>query len=387
MAIASTCGALLVLEILLHALGIGYPQIHRLDPVLGWAPRPFVRASAGLVNQAPVAINSAGFRDHERSVAKPEGVYRIAILGDSFVAGSEVNFADLFWQVVQRALSNCPIDGKQVEILGFGVNGYGTAQQLLVLRHQASKFQPDAVVLAFFTGNDVVNNSAELDRHLERPYFLLHNGTLMLDRKNLASSEFESRRRWSDIGQAIYNRVRIVQVLRQLYLTNKARRKYRHLSLSDQLVADLDSDIYRPPETEKWENAWRVTEALIHRMNFELTDMGAQLWLVLINNPAQIYPNPEIRAELAQENGLTDLSYPDRRLTGFSALLGVPVIGLAAPLRAYAERHNVLLHGSAEFAGGHWNGRGHEIAGREIARRLCAAYGTEKPARRKDGDR
>ena len=95
-----------------------------------------------------------------------------------------------------------------------------------------------------------------------------------------------------------------------------------------------------------------------------------------MTNPAQVYPDPDVRDGLSERNASADLFYPDRRLGGFAALLGFQMISLVAPLRAYAERNNLPLHGPAEFAGGHWNKTGHAVAGHEIAQRLCDAYGT-----------
>ena len=375
--VASVAVVLCIIEIALRLAGIAYPEIHRLDRDLGWSPRPLTRTSAGAGTHAPIEINRAGFRDLERELDKPPGVFRIAVLGDSFVEGREVQFNELFWRVAGDQLSSCQLRQKSVEIIGFGVSGYSTAQELLAYRMQVSKYQPDLVLLAFFTGNDIANNSAALDGHPERPYFELRDGELMLDRSNLDSAAFDREHQWANVGQAIYNRVRIAQLLRQLYLTNKANRKYFDLTLPDQLAADLPSEIYDPPETEAWLDAWRVSEALISRFNREVTAAGAKLWLVLMTNPAQVHPDPDVRGVLADRTVSKDLMYPDRRLGGFTALLGIPAITLAPQLRAYAERHNVTLHGNEIFAGGHWNKLGHAVAGREIARRLCAAYGTD----------
>ena len=98
-----------------------------------------------------------------------------------------------------------------------------------------------------------------MDRHPERPYFQLRNNELVLDDANLTTRAFRSELWWSDLGQSIYNRLRSLQVLRQLYLTDKARRKYLNLSVPEQLAADLDSGIYQPPETEEWISAWQIS--------------------------------------------------------------------------------------------------------------------------------
>ncbi|HVT18767.1 MAG TPA: hypothetical protein VHQ90_21610 [Thermoanaerobaculia bacterium] len=51
--------------------------------------------------------------------------------------------------------------------------GYGTAQELLTLRHEVWRYAPDLVLLAFYTGNDVRNNERRLEQDPSRPYFIL----------------------------------------------------------------------------------------------------------------------------------------------------------------------------------------------------------------------
>lgn len=51
---------------------------------------------------------------------------------------------------MEKRLQSCrtaSID--KFEVLGFAVNGYGTAQQLIVLRNHVWRYQPDAILLAF----------------------------------------------------------------------------------------------------------------------------------------------------------------------------------------------------------------------------------------------
>ena len=52
---------------------------------------------------------------------------------------------------------------KRVEVLNFGCDGYGTAQEFILLRDRVWRYAPDVVVLAVFTGNDIRNNSLVLE--------------------------------------------------------------------------------------------------------------------------------------------------------------------------------------------------------------------------------
>ena len=121
-------------------------------------------------------------RDREHDIAKPPGVLRVAVLGDSYAEAMQLPMAQAFWAVLERELAGCgALDGRPVEVINFGVSGYGTAQELLTLRHDAWRYDPDLVVLAFLTGNDVRNNSRGLDGDPDRPYFVERDGRLVPD--------------------------------------------------------------------------------------------------------------------------------------------------------------------------------------------------------------
>jgi lysophospholipase L1-like esterase len=112
-------------------------------------------------------FNSEGMRDVEHIYDKPPGVYRIAVIGDSFVNAQEVELEDTFFRRLQHNLGG---QGYNVEVLGFGVRGFGTDQEYRLLENFALKYLPDLVVLAFVS-NDVRNNSLALEKNPAKPYF------------------------------------------------------------------------------------------------------------------------------------------------------------------------------------------------------------------------
>ncbi len=107
--------------------------------------------------------------------AKPSrpGVVRIAVLGDSYVEAIQVaGGQQTFTAVAGRELADCPrLKGRHVEALNFGVDGYGTAQELVTLQRKVWAYSPDIVVLAIFLGNDVRNNSVVLEPDQCRPFW------------------------------------------------------------------------------------------------------------------------------------------------------------------------------------------------------------------------
>ena len=67
-----------------------------------------------------------------------------------------------------------------VEVINFGVSGFGTIQEWQMLEHYVGDYAPDLVLLAFLPGNDVRNNSRQLESDHRRPFAELNDGKLQL---------------------------------------------------------------------------------------------------------------------------------------------------------------------------------------------------------------
>ncbi|MBL6934725.1 MAG: SGNH/GDSL hydrolase family protein [Alphaproteobacteria bacterium] len=374
---ASLLLALAMAEIALRIAGISYPEFNRLDARLGWAPRAGVEGTYAFEGRTYLRINGDGFRDVDHDPAKPEGVLRVAVLGDSFTEAREVALGDTYWKVMERGLSGClAASGQKAEVLGFAVNGYGTAQQLMVLEDSVWRYDPDVVVLAFFTGNDLWNNSFDLEGHSDRPYRVLRDGELAPDPRSAKGLRFTVKKVWSDIKHGLFNALRTIQLGRQAYKRARTWAEHRDDGVSGQLMAGLNSALYREPQDESWRETWNITEALIRAMKKNVSANGAEFWLVTLSNPVQVHPDGALRAQIAADLGVTDLTYADRRLARFAETESIPAVTLVDPLRAYAETHGTGLHGSGDFAGGHWNPTGHKVTGELLSQRLCAVYGS-----------
>ena len=94
-----------------------------------------------------IRTNAHGMRSEDDfSVTKPDGVKRIVVLGDSFGMGYEVDHDDMFTSVLVRELER---RGETVELLNLSVSGHGTAEQLIMLREEGLKYDPDLVLLCW----------------------------------------------------------------------------------------------------------------------------------------------------------------------------------------------------------------------------------------------
>lgn len=122
---------------------------------------------------APVTINSAGFRGPLYPEAKPPGTRRIVGLGDSFMFGHGVGDADVYLRVLEDLLNRFATDAR-FEAINTAVPGYNTVMEVETLKEKGLAYEPD-VVLVHFVGND-----------LELPNFIkVEKPVLALDRSFL----------------------------------------------------------------------------------------------------------------------------------------------------------------------------------------------------------
>ncbi|HJR07842.1 MAG TPA: SGNH/GDSL hydrolase family protein [Pyrinomonadaceae bacterium] len=394
---------LLIAEIALRIVGYTYPIFYTTDTVRGYALQPGASGWYRKEGEAYVEINSDGLRDREHEKTKPAGTVRIAVLGDSYAEALQVPLEDAFWVVLEQKLQTCPaFAGRKIEVINFGVSGYGTAQELLTLRQKVWDYAPDIVLLALTTNNDITDNLRALKRTDEIPYFVYRNGQLALDDSFRETRAFRLRHSaLNRAGRWIRDHLRVIQAFHQGHYALKnylaSKRAPAALALpafispvayaqspnapaqtanapaaviSDEL--GIDNLIYREPADDTWREAWRVTEGLLLLMRDEVQARGAKFVVVTLSNGVQVHPQPAAREAFLRRVGANDIFYPDARIRSFGEREGFPVITLAPQLQQYAEQHQVFLHGfGRDIGNGHWNATGHHVAGELLAQKFC----------------
>ncbi|MDY7039126.1 MAG: GDSL-type esterase/lipase family protein, partial [Thermodesulfobacteriota bacterium] len=93
-----------------------------------------------------VRLNSWGFREIEFDLAKPAGMYRIAVVGDSITFGQGIPENSRFSNLLESYLTN----KGHYQILNCGKCGGETIHHLKSLQDVVLKAEPDFVVLQWF---------------------------------------------------------------------------------------------------------------------------------------------------------------------------------------------------------------------------------------------
>jgi len=117
-------------------------------------------------------INSQGMRaDREYPFQKPAGTCRIAVFGDSFLVGYELDLKDTFTTQLEQRLR---AQGVRAEILNFSVSGFGTAEMLRAYEKFGRKFDPDLVLFEW--------HSTDPDDNVRSGLYRLDDGKIKVDR-------------------------------------------------------------------------------------------------------------------------------------------------------------------------------------------------------------
>ncbi len=358
---------LLVLEAVARLLPDPSDSIvaHRIpDPVLGWRLEPGARVSYRAGGPAvDFVYNSRGWRDVEHDIAKPRDVRRVLVLGDSFMEAFSV---PLEASLARRLEAELDASGP-TEVINFGVGGYGTLQQWLAFTTEGVWYEPDLVLLAFYTHNDVLDNSRTLlgaefpatDANVRSRPFLDPSSP---DWQVIPPDYASARRAFAEaLGTSDANLPGPLRLLGRSALYRRYRDVRR--SLGQPAAAPQNElrvpGVYACDQPPEWAEAWRLTERILVRLAEDVRASGAELVVFTVPSHLEVDPPdvPEARC-LAEPPQST-------RLPPTLAAHGVRFVDLLPEFRAAHA-------GGARLFGGdlHWTEDGHALAARVVAEAL-----------------
>jgi GDSL-like Lipase/Acylhydrolase family len=324
-----------------------------LHPVYGGFHIPNTTAWQWTVEYVTrVDINSHGLREREIDYEKPPGLRRVLVLGDSFVEATEVSVEEAFPRRLEAHLGDQ--GGPPTQVINAGAVGYGTAQEYLLLKHEGLRYQPDLVVLLFFSGNDVSDNSQLLDyppvRSIKPYFFVDASGALR-------SLPFELPDLSASQAGTLRQRLR-----RESLLFSKLDPDELGRVAMDRGYIRSILTPYADTSSAEVEAAWHVTEALLSATRDQAEAAGARFVLVNVPAPWEIAPGfwDRMRWYFDLPADGWDFDRPNRRLAEIAARHRIAYLDLRPELRlAQTEppRHYFQIDG-------HWTSAGHDFAAR-----------------------
>jgi len=379
--VVSVLVAWVVLEVGLRQFGARVDPAARNEWIgcVGWAGQPH-QVQKYFTDEFTTTerINSAGLPDVEHTYAKPPNVFRILLVGDSFIEGYQVDLEESFPRLLEAQLNaGRTADTPIFEVIKAGYRAWGTDQAWQYYLCEGYRYQPDLVIYAF-TANDVMDNSLQLKAQMAnwdpesppKPYYTLDDdGQLIVHNFPYppAPLEMPSRSprdvlykhlvsyRIAEKGwQSLH--LRLMQQQRAELPATEVNRYSRH-------VIHYTMPAYLEDSPPAYDTAWRLTEALVSAFAADVAEHGAQF--AIFSNGLPWSVEPAMQRELVIDDPFfdgwrLDWDYPDRRLAEEAEGLSVPFLALAPGFRDAAD---VLAEGESYFfREGHYNRQGHRLA-------------------------
>jgi hypothetical protein len=354
--------ALVATEITLkYTVGKPWVNSHKYSQDYGWVNKPGTQGWYLSEGKSYVNINSYGFNDDEPTIIKPKNIYRIVVIGDSYVEALQVSRSTAFYNVLETKLNlKCNLlDKNNIEVIAFGVSGWGPAQELLLLEKLVLNFDPDLVMVIVTTTNDIRNSSPVLETYKNRPFVLEKNNLIIWD-----YSLVRAQNNFLKVDVVLIEELHIYKWARLLAISIK--------NIIHQLTSPSQIDAYLPPESNQvWADAWKSTFIVLAEMHNKVAERGNPIIFVLGTDSEQLSSKKLINSQgLNKEHRLYT---PNKELIRFfkhEKMLYFDILENISGLNWKENFRN--LHGSPPRWWGHWNSQGHATVAKNLLPYVCS---------------
>jgi lysophospholipase L1-like esterase len=153
-------------------------KTHRFsaNPLMGYELIP---GSSAFEDNSWYRINQDGIRDREYPIVKPNGIFRIAAVGDSCTFGFGLELEDTWPKQLERELQKT---NPKIEVINFGVMGYNTPQEAERIQDKVLKYSPDLIIIGYSLNDIGVFSRERRVLHTYKGYnSFLSTGSSFLD--------------------------------------------------------------------------------------------------------------------------------------------------------------------------------------------------------------
>ncbi len=302
-----------------------------------------------------VSTNALGMRDREIPL-KAAGTYRVLVSGDSWAFGPGVEIGQTFPKVLERKL-NAAFPDRRFEVFNAGVEGYGTDQELLLLRRHIDEIKPDLVLLEFYPGNDVSDNLAG-DR------FRVEGGKLAAN-----TAYLDNKVGWRMLSYELKKAFYVYGWFSdRLYVAVRVLTEWLGMHPALRLQGSFRQDVLLRKSPEYVERGWRLTEALLGEFKRTTAAHGARFAVVVIPDDLQYDAGRwgKVVEEFKLQEQDFDLDKSNALAQEACARQEIPCLDLLQVFREENAKKPLTLPSDV-----HGNPWGHEVVARELARFLA----------------
>ena len=323
-------------------------------------------AEGNIVYDTIIEYNGKGYRGPEVAYEKPEDVYRILIIGDSFVEAIQVPYKQTFQAQLQARLSQHDTPERRYEVVAMGRTGWGTMHEATYYQVEGHKYNADLVILMFYI-NDVADN-------LPRVFYPNINNTnydFVIDEGQVQIVDTNERPLPPNNGRLLYNALH--------WRLRETKLAKLFIRLADPpipivtpggVMSRVHPQFYiyvTEPEVEGYAEGWQRTADLLTILAQDVQADGAQLAIVpiflgseMVNNVSGWFP------ELT-DGWQWDDSLPDTRLAEILDNTSAYLWPTRPTFTAYADGMEGQVYNLFYLPeDGHFNVLGHQVTYKAI---------------------
>lgn len=358
------CAALLEIGCRVLPIESAYINIPRVPhPTIGYTRPPNSSFTSEKVCYSidGVEFNGFGFRG---PIPAQTNNGSIVILGDSYMEAREVPDRAVTWSIISGLLNR--------PVLNLSTAGYGAGAQIWAYKEHGIAVNPKVVVLFFYSGNDVKDNSCELTRLYREP--ITQPCGYMASGELLWNTEFDETGPIREEGWLKPFLRRHCVSCNVLYRVLK----YRILNKSKHGELDFLYNVYRREVPQEWKEAWQegwlITEKSLVSMEEKAKADGAHF--IVVSIPHTLGLAPDWKEMLKDWSGLEkipedlDMGLCDEKLKSITDKNNIPFLALAPVMKTYMKKHELKDPYLWFFCDGHWNPVGHFIAANAVSKRI-----------------
>lgn len=348
------------------------------DPQLGWI---YIEGTYSIkpphsFKKHLIHINKYGIRNRVISNPMKSDVRRIIVLGDSFTFASAIDGEDIFTSKLEKILNQN--SNEKYEVINAGVEGYGTVQELLLMRRLRDNNITGEIYILMVFLNDILDNLCldygNLTENYAQPMFEVgsHN---KLELKRAPQKKIDNLSSFKSVENKKFKLkfIETIKIKIESFLQNKP-------NLINFIAENLGISV-KFPRVPGVINGWYhqnilergmpILKESIKEIRDEARELHAKLYIILIPSPIQIYsetyrtllkntfPNDKI-VEKWDEDKLV----PQKFMKEISKEYNIPLLDLYPIL---LRENKSILYIPLE---GHFNRKGHAIVADSIAKSL-----------------
>jgi hypothetical protein len=346
-------------------------EMHVCDRQVGWKGKANLITPVNIDGyQHDVVRNSQGMHDTEHQLESEDNVFRILMLGDSFVEAIQVDRSEISPRRLENILNNSPNSTMRFEVISAGIGAWGPAQELAYFNSAGQQYQPDLILSLWVPANDLLDILPDYRLTYDgincyAPYFVICGDQFDPEpwfsvpgiRPIWKICPGHSQKLLMDMLNRLYYRSRLYQRLEPILTQQDHRIEYAH-PYAPWLPSKQTDEVLQ--------HSYQITTEIYTHLAAEADKIGARTALVIVPAKQAVYIEADPGSvDLAQLNldGLR-ANLPNQVFTKLMHARGLPVLDLQPYFVRKVQQENERLYWESDS---HWNVQGNELAAEVIA--------------------